>query len=351
VRLTGDWTVTHLGDAAERLAARVGDATVLDLNGIGRIDTAGAYGLIKATPKLSLDNVRARPETTKLVGLIAEAVAREQPKEPKTWSINDMMARLGKGVFGVIGEFFGTMAFNGQLMVVVWRVILHPHRLRVAPRFSLMERAGLDALPIITVTNFFVGAVIGLIAVSTLADFGAQAFAVDGVGIGILREFDIIITAVLLAGRSASSFAAEIGSMKMQQEIDAMRVMGVDPFEALVLPRFLALLILTPLLTVVAALAGLSGGCIALWSSAGLSPEFFFRRIADDVGIHHFWIGLSKAPVMAIVVAAIGCRQGMEVGGDVDSLGRRVTSAVVHAIFSIILLDAIFALTYTELDL
>ena len=200
-------------------------------------------------------------------------------------------------------------------------------------------------------TNFFVGAVIGLIAVSTLADFGAQAFAVEGVGIGVLREFDIIITAVLLAGRSASSFAAEIGSMKMQQEIDAMRVMGVDPFEALVLPRFLALLALTPLLTVLAAVAGLAGGCIALWASAGLSPEFFFRRVADDVGIHQFWIGLSKAPVMAIVVAAIGCRQGMEVGGDVDSLGRRVTAAVVHAIFSIILIDAIFALTYTELNL
>ena len=159
-----------------------------------------------------------------------------------------------------------------------------------------------------------------------------------------------IITAVLLAGRSASSFAAEIGSMKMNQEIDAMRVLGVDPFEALVLPRFLALLFTIPLLTFVAAIAGLCGGMIVTWGVLGLSPDFFLARLVDEVGITHFWVGLSKAPVMAIIIAGIGCRQGMEVGVDVESLGRRVTAAVVHAIFSIILIDAIFAVIYMELD-
>lgn len=354
VRLTGDWTVTHVEDAPERLSQTEGlsKTAVLDLNDIGRMDTAGAYRLVRLTRgSLAEERVHARPETLRLLKLVADALDRERPTPKQPWSINVMMERLGRGVFDVTREFIDTMTFNGHIMAVAGRAILNPSRLRLAPLVSLMERAGLDALPIITVTNFFIGAVIGLIAVSTLADFGAQAFAVDGVGIGILREFDIVITAVLLAGRSASSFAAEIGSMKMQQEIDAMRVMGVDPFEALVLPRFLALLVLTPLLTVVAALAGLAGGCVALWASAGLTPEFFFRRIADEVGIHHFWIGLSKAPVMAVVVAAIGCRQGMEVGGDVESLGRRVTAAVVHAIFSIILIDAIFALTFTELNL
>jgi len=155
---------------------------------------------------------------------------------------------------------------------------------------------------------------------------------------------------VLLAGRSASSFAAEIGAMKMNQEIDAMQVMGVDPFEALVLPRFLALLFAIPLLTFVAALAGLAGGMLVTWMALDLSPAFFLQRILDNVGPKHFWIGLSKAPVMAIVIAAIGCRQGMEVGGDVESLGRRVTAAVVHAIFSIIFLDAVFAVMYMELN-
>jgi phospholipid/cholesterol/gamma-HCH transport system permease protein len=184
-----------------------------------------------------------------------------------------------------------------------------------------------------------------------LSQFGAQVFAVELIGIAVLREFAIIITAVLLAGRSASSFAAEIGSMKMNQEIDAMRVMGVDPFEALVLPRFMALLFTIPLLTFVAALAGLLGGMCVTWAVLGISPDFFMARVVDQVGVSHFWVGLSKAPVMAIVIAGIGCRQGMEVGGDVESLGRRVTAAVVHAIFSIIMIDAVFALVYMEANL
>jgi len=129
-----------------------------------------------------------------------------------------------------------------------------------------------------------------------------------------------------------------------------MRVLGVDPFEALVLPRFLALLFTIPLLTFVAAIAGLCGGMIVTWGVLGLSPDFFLARLVDEVGITHFWVGLSKAPVMAIIIAGIGCRQGMEVGVDVESLGRRVTAAVVHAIFSIILIDAIFAVIYMELD-
>jgi phospholipid/cholesterol/gamma-HCH transport system permease protein len=169
--------------------------------------------------------------------------------------------------------------------------------------------------------------------------------------VAVLREFNIVITAVLLSGRSASAFAAEVGSMKMNQEIDAMQVMGVDPFEALVLPRFVALVITIPLLTFVATLAGLVGGLVVTWSQLGLGPTFFLQRIIDNVGPNHFYIALSKAPVMAAVVASIGCRQGMLVGGDVESLGRRVTAAVVHAIFSIIMLDAVFALIYMELDL
>jgi phospholipid/cholesterol/gamma-HCH transport system permease protein len=355
IRLTGDWTVSDIGDAAERLNQAIEKLAThpsLDLEKVGRVDTAGAYRLIKvARDKIPIERVNARPETRRLVRLVAEALEQERAPPKQQWSVNAMMERLGKGVIGVSQEILETLTFWGHLMVVLARALTKPKRLRLPALFSVAERAGLDAIPIVAVTNFFVGAVIGLIAVNTLAEFGFQAFAVEGVGIGILREFNIVITAVLLAGRSASSFAAEIGSMKMQQEIDAMRVMGVDPFEALVLPRFLALLFITPLLTFIATVAGLSGGCVALWSAAGLGPEFFFKRIAENVGLHHFWIGMSKAPVMAMVVAAIGCRQGLEVGGDVDSLGRRVTAAVVHATFAIIFIDAIFALVYTELDL
>ena len=259
--------------------------------------------------------------------------------------------RLGRGLTDLARDGYETLAFNGRILAALGRVCANPKRFRWAPFVSLAERAGLDALPIVAVTSFFIGAVVGLLGAHMLTQFGAQVFTVELIGIAVLREFAIIITAVLLAGRSASSFAAELGSMKMNQEIDAMRVMGVDPFEALVVPRFMALLFTIPLLTFVAALAGLLGGLVVVWAVLGLSPDFFFQRILDNVGATHFWIGLSKSPVMAIVIAGIGCRQGMEVGGDVESLGRRVTSAVVHAIFSIIMIDAVFALVYMEANL
>jgi len=241
--------------------------------------------------------------------------------------------------------------FLGHLLVVVARAIVNPRRIRLPALVSLMERAGFDAIPIVATTAFFIGAVVGLLGANMLRQFGAEVFAVELIGIAVLREFNIIITAVLLAGRSASAFAAEIGAMKMQQEIDAMQVLGVDPYEALVFPRFTALLLTIPLLTFVATVAGLFGGLVVTWTVLGLGPTFFFQRIVDNVGPNHFWVALSKAPVMAAVIAGIGCRQGLEVGGDVESLGRRVTAAVVHAIFAIIMIDAAFALVYMELDI
>jgi len=230
-------------------------------------------------------------------------------------------------------------------------LFLHPRRIRWPALVALVERAGLDAIPIVALTSFFIGAVIALLGINQLRQFGAEVFSVELIGIAVLREFGIVITAVLLAGRSASAFAAELGSMKMNQEIDAMQVLGVDPFEALVFPRFGALLISIPLLTFVAVLAGLFGGLVVTWNVLGLGPAFFLQRIVDNVGIENFWVGLSKAPVMAAVIAGIGCRQGLEVGNDVESLGRRVTAAVVHAIFAIIMIDAAFALVYMELNI
>ncbi len=352
--LTGDWTATRIGDAGQRLAQAIGqtDGLTLDLRKIGRCDTAGAYTIIKAADKrTSAGKLLARTETKRLMELVEHATQVEPPTPRKHAGFHDLMDRLGRGVIGVGHEFYETMIFNGHLLSAVGRCIAKPKRIRWAAVISAMERTGLDALPIVAVTTLFIGAVVGLLGANMLRDFGAQVFAVELIGIGVMREFNVLITAVLLAGRSSSAFAAEIGSMKMNQEIDAMEVMGVDPFEALVLPRFIALLLMMPLLVFVATLAGLAGGGLVVWAALDLTPTFFLQRIVDNVGAAQFWIGLSKAPVMATVIAAIGCRQGMEVGGDVESLGRHVTSAVVHAIFSIILIDAIFALIYMELKI
>lgn len=376
VALTGDWTVTCLNDAPSRLSdlMREDKAANLNLKKVGRVDTAGAYALIKAVRQRSDEvKIQARPETQRLLELIGEAVKadRKPPRERRSFA--DLMERLGRGVVGFGHDAYETMAFNGHLLVVTWRAVVYlfrslasfllkpfgyaprqdakAGRIRWAAFVSLAERAGLDAIPIVAITSFFIGAVVALLGANMLADVGAQVFAVEGVGFGVLREFNIVITAVLLAGRSASSFAAEVGAMKMNQEIDAMRVLGVDPFEALVLPRFLALLFTIPLLTFIATVAGLFGGAMVLWAALDLAPPFFMQRIIENVGLTQFWIGMCKAPFMAVVIAAIGCRQGMEVGGDVESLGRRVTAAVVHAIFSIIFLDAVFALIFMELDI
>jgi phospholipid/cholesterol/gamma-HCH transport system permease protein len=354
VVLSGDWTANNLGDAPANLVRELAGrrAASWDISAVRRLDTAGAYALIRASGNnLDPSKVKARPESQRLLELVntaahAEPVVHVQPK-----GFHELTVRIGKGVMNLADEGVDTMAFLGHLLVVLGRAIVDPRRIRWAAVVSVMERAGLDAIPIVALTAFFIGAVVGLLGANMLQQFGAEVFAVELIGIAVLREFNIIITAILLAGRSASAFAAEIGSMKMNQEIDAMQVMGVDPYEALVFPRFAALLLTIPLLTFVATLAGLFGGMVVVWSVLHLGPAFFLQRIIDNVGVVHFWVGLSKAPVMAMVIAGIGCRQGLEVGGDVESLGRRVTAAVVHAIFAIIMLDAAFALMYMELNI
>lgn len=352
--VTGDWTAESTGDADNRLAEVLDGLSSITLNllKIGRCDTAGAYAILRAAGRLATDpQIEARPETLRLLDLVRDAVKAEPtPVRPQRGAY-DLFVRVGEGVFDVIHEAGETFAFIGRLTMSALRGAANPSRVRWAPIFAQCERAGLDALPIVATGTAFIGAVVALIGINTLSDFGATVFVVETIGIAVLREFGIVITAVLIAGRSASAFAAEIGAMKMRQEIDAMQVMGVDPFDALVLPRFLALLVMMPLLTFVADVSGMVGGMLVTWNILDLSPTFFFQRIADNVGATHFWVGISKAPIMAAVIAGIGARQGMEVGGDVISLGQRVTSAVVQAIFTIIIIDAVFAVIYMKLDI
>ena len=351
--LTGDWTSLGLGRTALRLASAVRDSapTAVDLSALGGFDTAGAYELVRvAKVRPGVEGLEARPDAARLLELVGEAKAPQRaPPQPR--NLYAFLVSVGRFVQSFGQEIIGTFAFYGRLLVTIGHLIMDPRRIRIAPTVSLMERAGLDSLPIVATTNFFVGATIAFLGANLLRQFGATVFAVDLIGVGVLREFAVLITAVILAGRSASSFAAELGAMKMNQEIDAMQVMGVDPFEALVLPRFAAMLIMMPLLVFVAMVAGIIGGLLVIWGVLDLSPAFFFDRMLSNVGVTHFWTGIVKAPVLAIVIAAIGCRQGFEVGGDVEQLGRRVTTAVVQALFAIIVLDAIFALTFMELNI
>jgi phospholipid/cholesterol/gamma-HCH transport system permease protein len=364
VRLLGDWTSAGLGRAGDRLAIALKSAAgapktasaapVFDLRELGRFDTAGALSLSLALSQAGLardaSGLAQRPDVERLMAFVGQSLhARETVAVQRINPASAVLVRLGEAVAHVGAEIYLTFIFYGRLMATLGRCVADPRRLRLAPTVSLMERAGLDALPIVAATNFFVGATLGFLGDDLLQQFGAQIYSVELIGIGVLREFAVLITAVILAGRSASSFAAELGAMKMNQEVDAMEVMGVDSFDALVLPRFIAMMTMMPLLTFVAMISGLLGGMAVTWAVIGLAPPFFLQRLADNVGVNQFWIGMVQAPVMAVVIAAIGCRQGLEVGGDVEQLGRRVTTAVVQAIFAIIMIDAAFALLFMEL--
>jgi phospholipid/cholesterol/gamma-HCH transport system permease protein len=353
--LVGDWTTTALGRVSRRLDDALEGRTLaaLDLSELGRFDTAGALTLVQSSHcHLPAGAWASRPEAGRIHALVERLERQSAPPPPRSDSFTRSFAKIGRGVQDIGTEATASLAFLGRLMVATGAALTRPGGIRWAAWVTQAERSGLDALPIVMVTNFFIGAVVAFLGVDLLTQFGAGVFAVQLIGVSVLREFAVVITAVLLAGRSASSFAAEVGAMRMNQEIDAMQVMGVNAFQALVIPRLAALLIMLPLLTFVAMIAGLFGGLLVTWTSLNLGPAFFLQRLQDDPNMfQHAMIGLSKAPVFAIVVAAIGCRQGMAVAGDVESLGRRVTAAVVQAIFAIIFLDAVFALIYLELGL
>ncbi|MBN8529962.1 MAG: ABC transporter permease [Caulobacterales bacterium] len=356
LRLTGDWTTTGIDRDAQRLDRSLAGRriAVLDLSEMGRFDTSGALAVFLAGGQNGLphDAWAARPEAGRIYAMV-EKLERESAMPPlRADAFTRAFAKVGRGVHDIADEMTLSMAFLGRLIVATGSALKHPGRIRWPAWFSQGERAGLDAIPIIAVTNFFIGAVIAFLGANLLTQFGAAVFTVQLVAVSVLREFAVVITSVLLAGRSASSFAAEIGSMKMNQEVDAMQVMGVNPFQALVIPRLAAMVVMLPLLTFVGIISGLLGGLLVTWSELSYGPSFFVQRILEDPMMdQHLFVGMVKAPVFAVVIAAIGCRQGLSVGGDVESLGGRVTAAVVQAIFAIIFLDAVFAMIFLELDL
>ena len=354
--VAGDWTVWTISRVEDQLrTAKVRHDAILDVSELERIDTSGAYLIDRALGALEgIDDpieIRGRHETIeRLLSKVRKASPAAPPDPVRRPGIISLLDRAGHGAVEAWREFLGTLSFIGETMATVGRLVVNPRRIRWTSMVSVMEETGLDALPIISFLAFFIGLVIAFIGANLLAMFNASVFTVELVGIGMLREFGAVITAILLAGRTDSAFTAQLGAMKMRQEIDAMRTIGLDPMEALVAPRLLALLIMTPLLTFAAMISGIAGGLVAAWSSMGISPTLFIERFQLVVPEQHFWVGIVKTPVFALVVALVGCRQGLLVGDDVVSLGRRTTSSVVQSIFLVILLDAIFAMIFYQLN-
>ncbi|MBU6372245.1 MAG: ABC transporter permease [Alphaproteobacteria bacterium] len=350
LRPKGDWTVWTVADLDAPLRAAqtrlAGDLTI-DVAELGRLDMAGAWLLARTAQG---GEVRGdHPAAERLITVARQAVASpvEVPAQPT--GLQAIVERIGKGVVLIGAETMATLSFLGQTLAVCARLVRRPDRIRWTSAFAIAEQAGLNALPIIATLSFFVGVVVAYLGARVLSDFGASVFTVELVGFSVLREFAVVITAVLLAGRTDSAFTAEIGAMKMRQEIDAMRVLGLDVMERLVAPRVIAMVVMTPLLTFAAMVAGLAGGMLVCWGVLGVSPVLFLSRIQEGVGETHFWVGLSKAPLFGFVLALVGCRHGLRVGGDVASLGRETTSSVVQAIFLVVVIDAALALWFMEM--
>ncbi|MGH6949238.1 MAG: MlaE family lipid ABC transporter permease subunit [Vitreimonas sp.] len=356
--LRGDWTVDTIAALESDLsdvAGRLTPGAVVDVAALGRIDVAGAY-LIGRTVRESPageGRVAIRGEhanARELLQAARKAYVGPAPAPDHLTGIGGFLDFLGRSVASIGEEIVETVGFLGQTLVVLARLAINPRRIRWVSVVHVMEVAGFNALPIVALLSFFIGMVIAYLGARILGDFGAAVFTVELVTFSVLREFAVVITAILLAGRTDSAFTAEIGAMKMRQEIDAMRVMGIEPMEALVAPRVIAMLVTTPILTFAAMMSGIFGGLLVAWSELGVSPVMFFARISETVPAQHFWVGMSKAPAFAMVLAIIGCKQGLSVGGDVGSLGARVTTSVVQAIFMVILMDALFALWFLEMN-
>ena len=351
-RATGDWTLQH----ATRLLALIASAPdkLKDIDGrdIGRLDSTGAMLMSRYAVKtgLGLATVEVQPQYTSLVESVRAICEATERSRKRDLGFRRMLERLGFSVEDYAKEVLALIGFGGLWLQTLVRTIANPSRIRITSTVHHMEQVGLDAVPLVLLLSFMVGAVIAFLGATTLKEFGAEIFVVELVGIAFLREFGVLLTAILLAGRTASAFTAQIGAMQTGEEIDAIRTLGLDPIELLVMPRLFALIIMLPLLTFLAMMAGLLGGLAVCAGSLGMSPEMYFTRLHEGIEIRHFWTGISKAPIFAVVIGLIGCLEGFQTEGTAESVGERTTSSVVQAISLVILLDAAAALFFMEMD-
>ena len=354
--LGGRWTATTAGWLDRQLQAldfRALTRARLDLAGIAALDTAGAW-LIERTQsalrdhKIAVTVSGASPAQASLLETVARQNLRQPPPAPRQNPIVTIVIGIGEATVRNLINARDLLNFLGLTVVSCGRALRRPGRVRMAPLISHVERTGLDAIPIVGLLSFLIGVVTAYQGADQLARFGAQIFTVNIVGIGILREMGILITAIIVAGRSGSAFTAQIGTMKVNEEIDAMRTIGIDPVETLVLPRVLALVLVMPLLTFYADIMGIVGGAVQATVSLDISFLQFVRQLKTAVSITSFWVGVTKAPLFGFVIALVGCFEGFMVTRSAESVGSHTTKAVVEGVFLVIVFDAVLSIFFSS---
>lgn len=356
--LAGSWTI-EASRAIEEAAAKLAEAAhgarlvVLDLAGVERMDTAGAWLIDRTCADLKTAGVTSQFESVRpeYATLLEEAKYRtfERPASPRGNPVVTTLGSVGKSVVDFGKDVYEATGFLGEAIVSTGRAFFAPRRFRATSLVYHLENFGLRSVPIIALINFLVGCIVAQQGIFQLRTFGAETFAVDLIGILILRELGVLLTSIMIAGRSGSAITAEIGSMKMREEIDALKVMGLSAIDVLVAPRVLALVIALPLLTFLADMAAIFGGLVVAWAYAGLTPEAFLSRLQLAISFNTFMVGIIKAPFMALVISLIGTLEGLKVQGSAESLGRQVTSSVVKGIFMVIVVDGLFAMFFAAI--
>ncbi|MEO7478710.1 MAG: ABC transporter permease [Lysobacteraceae bacterium] len=352
LRLGGAWILAH-APVLEDLVAQARSAHSIDATGLHRLDSAGAMLLNRLLSRLKLgrDALRLSAAQQSLMAYIDEVNSTPPPRPKKEFGLIAYLGRLGFSVQDSIMEIIALIAFMGETLTVMLKVITRPARLRITPTIYHMETVGMDAVPLVILLSFLVGAVLAFLGANVLQSYGAQIYVVELVSYAFLREFGVLLTAIILAGRTASAFTAQIGAMQNREEIDAIRTIGLDPIELLVIPRLLALLIMMPLLSFIAMGAGIIGGAVVAWLALNIPLELYWSRLSETIEVRHFVVGIVKAPMFATIIALIGCLEGLQTQGTAQSVGERTTSAVVQCISLVIILDAIAAVFFMEINL
>ena len=324
---------------------------VIDMARLTRIDTAGAWFLVDlqrsgATGDRTITLEGASEPQTQLLETVRRNLPPEDIATIKPSLLTDRLERIGRKVARGARVGVEMISFLGQTVGAMAAILVNPRRLRLTSLVHHCQEVGLNAVPIVALMAFLIGVVLAFQGSAQLRQFGAEVFVVDLIAISVLRELGILLTAIIVAGRSGSAFTAAIGSMKMREEIDAMRTLGLDPVTILVVPRVLALMLMLPALGFIADISGLVGGAIMSWIELGVSPAVFQSRLVSNTDLWHFGIGMIKAPFFALIIGIIGCYEGMMVGGDAESLGRLTSASVVLSIFMVIVMDALFSVFF-----
>ena len=328
----------------------------LDLGGIDRLDTAGAWLLLRTEHDLTsrgnaveIKNLRENfaplLDQVRSGGMVAPA---PHPR-PAHHTIAGFLAKIGQITLGLIGRAYSLLGFFGLVCITSGSLLRHPRHLRLTALVAQMEQTGVNAVPIVGLLSFLIGIVLAYQGADQLRRFGAEIYTVNLLSVGVLRELGVLMAAIIIAGRSGSAFTAQIGTMRVNEEIDAMRTIGLDPIAVLVIPRLLGLMLTLPMLTLCANLLGLLGGCLMAWASLDITPPQFLRQLQSSLYAWTFWIGLIKAPFFAFIIALTGCYEGFQVARSAESVGRLTTLSVVESIFLVIVADAGFSIVFSIL--